>query len=155
MTTQALDWLAANQTLIVWLASSSVLVFIATLIAVPIVVTRLPADYFARPDHHRQPRASGHPLLNMVVIAVKNLLGVILVLAGIAMLVLPGQGLLTIAVGIMLMNFPGKYRLEQWVVSRPLVFGALNWLRRRSGRAPLRVLQNSEPQNANRPLDRR
>lgn len=140
---QVFDWLAANQTLIVWLASSSVLLFFATLIAVPIVVARLPADYFARPDHHRQPRANSHPLLHIVAIGVKNLLGAILVLVGIAMLVLPGQGLLTIAVGIMLMNFPGKYRLEQWLVSRRLVLGALNWLRRRSGRPPLQVLQNS------------
>jgi len=58
-------------------------------------------------------------------------------LAGIAMLVLPGQGILAILGGIELMDFPGKYRLERWIVSRPAVLRSVNWLRRRMGRPPL------------------
>ena len=56
---------------------------------------------------------------------------------GIAMLVLPGQGLLTIVVGIVLLNFPGKYRLERWLATRSPVWRSLNWLRRRAGRPEL------------------
>jgi hypothetical protein len=133
------DWLAAHQALIWWLASLSLLVFVATLIAVPLIVARLPADYFARPDHHRQPPLSRHPSLHLVLVGLKNLLGAVLVLAGIAMLVLPGQGLVTIAIGVMLMNFPGKYRLEQWLVGKRPVLRAINWLRKRAGSAPMQV----------------
>jgi len=50
--------------------------------------------------------------------------------------VTPGQGLLTLLVGLLLMNFPGKYQLERWLVGRPGVLGALNWLRRRGGHEP-------------------
>jgi len=57
--------------------------------------------------------------------------------AGIIMLVLPGQGIFTILIGIMLLNFPGKYRLERWIVARRPVLRSINWLRRRAGRAPL------------------
>jgi hypothetical protein len=72
----------------------------------------------------------------MLVIA-KNLLGYIFVLAGILMLMLPGQGVLTILIGIMLLNFPGKYELERWIVSHGSVFRSINWIRRHAGRTPL------------------
>ena len=67
----------------------------------------------------------------------KNALGIVLVVAGIAMLVLPGQGILTILAGILLLNFPGRHRFEHWIVSRPPVFRSINWLRRRNGQPPL------------------
>ncbi len=49
------------------------------------------------------------------------------------MLVTPGQGLLTLLIGLLLLNFPGKYRLERWLVRRPGVLRTLNWVRRRRG----------------------
>jgi hypothetical protein len=67
----------------------------------------------------------------------KNALGIVLVVAGLVMLIVPGQGLLTIAVGLMLIDFPGKYRLERWLATRRPVWRSINWLRKRAGRAPL------------------
>jgi hypothetical protein len=67
----------------------------------------------------------------------KNLLGYLLIAAGIAMLVLPGQGVLTILLGFILVDLPGKYRFERWLVTRPLVLRSINRLRRRAGRDPL------------------
>jgi len=67
----------------------------------------------------------------------KNLLGVLLVIAGLAMLVMPGQGLLTIVAGVLLIDFPGKYCLERWLVTRKTVWRSINWLRKRAGRKPL------------------
>ena len=60
-------------------------------------------------------------------------------LAGIAMLVLPGQGLLTLLVGFLLIDFPGKYRFEKWLVARRWVLQPINWLRLRRHQMPLRV----------------
>jgi len=71
--------------------------------------------------------------------AAKNILGLVLVAAGVVMLFLPGQGLLTIFLGIVLMNFPGKYRLERYIVSRGPVLRGVNWIRRRAGVEELRV----------------
>jgi hypothetical protein len=68
---------------------------------------------------------------------VKNLMGYVLIAAGIAMLVLPGQGMVTMLLGIILVDLPGKYRLERWLVARGPVFRSINWLRRRAGRDPL------------------
>jgi hypothetical protein len=60
-------------------------------------------------------------------------------LAGVAMLVLPGQGLLTLLMGFLLVDFPGKYRLERWLFARPIVRRPINWLRHRAGRVPLQL----------------
>ena len=54
-----------------------------------------------------------------------------LLLAGILMLFLPGQGLLTLFLGILLIDFPGKYKTERWLISQPAIANSLNWLRKR------------------------
>jgi hypothetical protein len=73
------------------------------------------------------------------VVLVKNAIGIVLILSGLAMLVLPGQGVLTILFGVALTNFPGKYRLERRIVNSPSVRGALDRIRSAAGRSPLRL----------------
>lgn len=53
------------------------------------------------------------------------------------MLVTPGQGVLMIIAGLVLLEFPGKFRLERWLVTRRHVWRSINWLRRRAGRPEL------------------
>jgi hypothetical protein len=60
------------------------------------------------------------------------------------MLVTPGQGILTILVGLLLMNFPGKYRVERWLVTRPGVLRSLNRLRKRRGEPPFQVPEHPD-----------
>jgi hypothetical protein len=55
------------------------------------------------------------------------------------MLVLPGQGLLAILVGVMLANFPGKYALERRIISRPAVARGVNRIREMAGRPPFEL----------------
>ncbi|MBY8964961.1 PGPGW domain-containing protein [Algiphilus sp.] len=134
-----IDWAEAHATLLWWLAAASVLTFIGSLIVVPWLVVRIPQDYFA---HRRRPeRARQHwPLaLRLAYVLLKNALGVLLIVVGVAMLVLPGQGLITLFIGVMLLDFPGKFRLERRIVSYPSVLRAMNWLRARRGVAPLRL----------------
>jgi hypothetical protein len=49
----------------------------------------------------------------------------------------PGQGILTILLGIMLLDFPGKRDLEYRLVSQPRVFNTINKLRHRFGKDSL------------------
>jgi hypothetical protein len=102
----------------------------------PWIVTRLPADYFSHEQRTSHEKFDKNASPGILLILVKNLLGAVLLLLGIIMLLTPGQGLLTILAGLMLMNFPGKYRLERWVVTRPGVLRSLNWLRSRRGVPP-------------------
>jgi len=68
---------------------------------------------------------------------VKNVLALVLIVLGIAMLVLPGQGILAILLGVMLGDFPGKLKLQHWILARPKVMNSLNWLRRKFRKPPL------------------
>lgn len=126
-----LDWLRSHRVLLEWLGILSIASLVAAILFGPLLAARIPEDYFVA--ERRPPTA--HPLLRVL----KTLLGAALVVAGIAMLVLPGQGLLTILLGLMLMEFPGKYKLERALVSRRFVLRILNAMRRRAGAPPLRV----------------
>ena len=132
------NWITIDEATIWYLAAFSIVSFIGTLLLVPVLVIRIPEDYFAEKKRHRwEPWAHEHPLIRWSLLIAKNSLGYIIIILGIAMLVLPGQGILTILIGVMFINFPGKYRLERWVVMRAPVLNTINKLRQRAGRAPL------------------
>ena len=78
------------------------------------------------------------PILRLVVLFGKNIIGFSLIIGGLLMLVLPGQGLLTIVTGLLLINYPGKYKLEQKLVTIPSIFRALNWIRVKANKPPLK-----------------
>jgi hypothetical protein len=133
-----LDWAESNKAILWWLFACSAAVFLLTPVAVAWAVTQLPADYFTQ--KHRRPLGSWakHPVLHIVLLAAKNLLGTVLLIAGLAMLLVPGQGMLTIAVGLILIDFPGKYEMQRWIVSRKSVWRTINWIRKSAGREPLK-----------------
>lgn len=110
---------------------------VGSVVALPWFVVRLPRDYF----REREPPVLLSPIRDRgrrrALRVLKNLIGVLLLMAGLAMLVLPGQGLLTILVSLLLLDFPGKRRLVRRVVARPRVAAALNAIRRRAGAPPL------------------
>jgi hypothetical protein len=118
------------------LAVASVIGFIGSLIAIPMILVRLPADYFdtRTPRHWMKDH---HPVLRLLGVLVKNVVGVVFVLAGFAMLFLPGQGLLTILIGVSLMDFPKKRALEAKMVGQPTLLGVINSMRHKFGKPPL------------------
>jgi archaellum biogenesis protein FlaJ (TadC family) len=132
-----LDWIKSNGVLLTWLSAASLVMFFLTPVVVGWIVIRLPRDYFAREQPHPTRSWQRHHLLRPVVFVIKNLVGIVLLLAGLVMLAAPGQGLLTIVVGLTLLSFPGKARLERWIAIRPAVWRAINWLRQRAGRDAL------------------
>ena len=133
------DWLHTHEVLLGWLGAVSALMFVGSLLAVPWLVVRIPTDYFVHRRHFVDRWRSRHPLVRIGLLASKNLGGVVLILAGVAMLVLPGQGILTIVLGLMCLDFPGKFALEQWLALRPPVMRAMNWMRAKAGHPPLEV----------------
>lgn len=119
-----------------WISVGSGIALLIGAITVPFVVIKLPKDSFSNVKRagwlDRQP-APVRVLLRIL----KNVLGFVLIALGTAMLVLPGQGILAILLGVMLVDVPGKRRLQQWILGRPKVMSSLNWLRRKFGRPPL------------------
>ena len=113
----------------------SIIAFVGTLIAIPAILIRLPPDYFK--NHHHKPWfANHHPVIRTLGLVIKNIAGIIFLLAGFAMLFLPGQGLLTMLLGFLFIDFPGKHRLEQKLIQHPQVLKAINALREKANKPP-------------------
>lgn len=128
-----LAWLGIHPRFLAYAAPISVLVMVATLLVTPWLVARIPEDYFVRRRH------VGLHTPHLAIRVLKNLLGVVLMLAGIAMLALPGPGIITMLGALALLEIPGKRALERWLVSRPGVRTVIARLRKRAGRPPLQM----------------
>jgi hypothetical protein len=109
---------------------------IGSFVLAPVVIAQLPADYFQEQRRQRNPSRDRRPVLQFTLASLQNLFGVTLIVAGAAMIPLPGQGLLTMAIGVGLVEFPGKQRLVNALVSRPMVLDSLNWIRAKARKAP-------------------
>ena len=131
------EWIDAHEVTLKSAGRLSLLLLWLSLAVFSLVILRLPQDYFVRsqrPACHRRPKPT---LLWALVLLLKNLLGGSLILLGLALLLLPGQGLLTILLGLSLTNFPGKYRLEQRLARQSAIHRSLNTVRRWAGKPPL------------------
>ena len=139
MMTEILNLIRDHQNLFEWLGILSLVMFVGTLVVFPLVIVYLPKDYFVRYEREPAHQQRRHPAVWLAVTVLKNVLGVVLILAGIAMLVLPGQGLLTLLIGATLTNFPGKYAVERWLVGHRTVARALNRIRDKANRPRLEL----------------
>jgi len=126
--------LEEHQAILWWIGAISIIAFVGSVILVPLLVARLPPDYFSAKERPVPQWLPEHPLLRILSLGLKNLFGAILFVAGFVMIFIPGQGLITMFAGITLLDFPGKYQLEKRVIQIPAVLRATNWIRRKKGR---------------------
>ena len=115
--------------------------FVASLLFVPWIISRLEVDYFLQLPKHNK-RKDEHPLVFILLRLLRYLLGGILFAAGILMLFLPGQGLLTILFGLSLLDFPGKQKAIDWLLKKEFLQTALNWIRKKENKQPFLFLQD-------------
>ena len=115
----------------VWLAAT-----VVTLAAAAVVVVRLPPAYFAEDDRAHAVRAHWRSARGIA----RNLVGLILIVLGLLMSIpgIPGQGLLTVLIGLVLVDFPGRRRVEKALARRPTVLSTMNRIRAWFGHPPLR-----------------
>ena len=131
------DLLQQYQYLLPWMGMISLLMIVGSILMLPWLISQIPADYFAH-DHRIPPQwKEAHPIIRISVLVIKNLLGWMILIAGLMMLVLPGQGLLSILIALILLDYPGKFQFERWVISRPTLLHAVNRLRVKWGKPEL------------------
>jgi hypothetical protein len=143
-----MDWLLSSvqqyistETLVT-LTALSVVFFVGSLIAIPFILVRLPTDFFDT----RVPRRwmeDHHPVLRLLGHLVKNVVGAIFLFAGFLMLFLPGQGILTMLIGVTMLDFPGKRKMEAKMIGQPAVLSTINSMRQKFGKPPLTIAPNS------------
>ena len=131
------EFLSDYKIYLVWLGTLSFTIFIFSLLTIKWLVALIPSDYFIKKNNSEF--RSNYPIFWLVSIIIKNLVGYTLIIGGILMLVLPGQGLFTIFVGLMLSNYPGKFYIERKFIAIPSVLRAINWLRKKSNTPPIKI----------------
>lgn len=131
-----LSWQHVAVAALVW-----VVLTVGSLAVVLRIALSLPEDYFEA-DQGRRPPWTARRM-------VRNAMGIVLIAVGAALSIpgVPGQGVLTILVGLFLVDFPRRQQLERALGRRRGVLPALNRLRARFGRPALRPppAQRGEP----------
>lgn len=107
--------------------------FLVSIVLVPVFIQTLPADYFKKKKIRAKSVWVPFPL-HVLYLVVKNIIGIVLIVLGLAMLVLPGQGLITIIVGIILTDIPGERQAFLFVLRKTPVLAGMNWLRKKKGK---------------------
>jgi len=131
------EWLGDNAGLTGTLLAVSVMLLVGSLWLGHYYLTRIPHDYFIRAHLPFEKLRTRSPALWWLLMIAKNAAGVVFILAGLIMFVTPGQGVLTLIMGLALTNFPGKQRLERAILNQPVVSKAVNRMRARAHRPPL------------------
>ena len=108
-----------------------------------VAVSRVSSDSFVSDAPSASTWRRRHPVVRFLGHVVKNVIGVVLLIIGLAMLVLPGQGMLTIVVALMLLDFPGKRRLTLRILRLRHVRSGIDWIRAKAKQPPL-VLPDPE-----------
>ena len=106
--------------------------------AIAIVMVKIPANYFS--SHYVQDFLPGSPwIIRWGVVVAKNVFGIFLIVLGIILSLpgVPGQGFLTILLGLIMLDIPGKRPLEAWIIKKPSVLSAVNRFRARYKKPPL------------------
>jgi hypothetical protein len=139
------DWLSETVGSLTWTkALVGVLIFLVTfavnLAIVSFILVKIPADHF-RKDRQTKFWSGPKPAVHALAVIGKNILGILLVALGIVLSLpgVPGQGLLTVLLGIMLLDFPGRDSLERKLLKRPEIIKTINRLRGRFDKPPLEL----------------
>lgn len=111
---------------------------LAMLASISMLLISLPSDYFTRKKRVSRIK---NPVLRLFLLFLKNVCGAILLIVGFIMLFAPGPGVLSLLVGVILCDFPGKRGVERKIIERPLVLSMINRIRARYNR-PLIVLDD-------------
>ena len=136
-----ISWSSMNSDLLFLLGSLSIFILIISVFMMVLIISFLPEDYFKSENRNliSSVQNSRYPLLKLLVLITKNFFGVLLLLSGILMLVLPGQGILTIITGLVFMDYPGKYKFERKLLKQKGVINSINWIRSRLSKPSLKI----------------
>ena len=120
-----------------FLGITSFAVLVISALSIGYFIKQIPYDYFLNNKRGISEYKNKNPIFWIITLALKNIVGYCLIIGGILMLVLPGQGLLTIFVGLILSDYPGKFKLERRIIKTRLILKTINWYRIKSNIPPI------------------
>jgi hypothetical protein len=128
---QIIYWIQTHDVLLGWMGLFSFITIACTMVIIPVVILLLPPRYLLDPA---QPAFNYSPPLKGIFLAMKNTIGGFFAIAGLGMLLLPGQGLLTLFIGVVLIDFPRKRKVVRWFLGRRRLLSIINRFRARFNR---------------------
>ena len=127
---EAFSYFLQNNQIFLYISGLSTIFFLLSLLGLSWLISIIPHNYFV--DKKRVSLIKmKNPLMWLPIIIIKNSIGLVLILCGILMLILPGQGVLTIITGLIFLDYPGKFRFERSLVRNKLILNSMNWIRRK------------------------
>ena len=127
---EAFSHFLQNNQIFVYISGFSTILFLLSLLGLSWLISMIPYNYFV--DEKRVSFIKmKNPLMWLLIMILKNAIGLALILCGILMLILPGQGVLTIITGLIFLDYPGKFRFERLLVKNKLILNSMNWIRRK------------------------
>jgi hypothetical protein len=136
MIEEARQWIQIHEGLLQWMFILSIGTFVVGILLAAVGIVYLPRNYFS-PGYEPFSHRISNVFLRRIYLVGKNLIGVFFIMTGLTLLVLPGQGLLTVAIGLSLTDFPGKHKVVGHLTRRGPILRGANWLRRKLGKCPL------------------
>lgn len=127
-----------TQSILPVFAGLSLVTFCISLLCIPWLVARLPQNYFQAPQDRARTTQSTPSFSSLVIFLLRNLIGLVLFTAGIAMLFLPGQGIITMIIGIGVMSFPYKQYLIFRATRPASIQTTMDWIRTKTGKESFR-----------------
>jgi hypothetical protein len=130
------DWIS-KETLL-WVSTASGIGLLIIAIVIPWLIVKMPVDYFSHPKRYN--RLDRKPAMVRIPLRIlKNILAIALLVLGGIMFLTPASGLFPILLGVALADFPGKHKLERWILCRDSIRNSMNWLRRNFRRKPVEM----------------
>ena len=127
---EAFSYFLQNNQIFLYISGLSTIFFLLSLLGLSWLISIIPHNYFV--DKKRVSLIKmKNPLMWLPIIIIKNSIGLVLILCGILMLILPGQGVLTIITGLIFLDYPGKFRFERSLVRNKLILNSMNWIIRK------------------------
>jgi hypothetical protein len=137
------EWISQYWAAVTW---GQILLFLAlfvgslafSFLSMAIVMVKIPENYFS-PHYQHDFMPNSRRAVRWGAVVAKNLYGVFLILLGIVLSLpgVPGQGILTILLGLIMLDIPGKRPFEARIIQRPAILTAVNNLRARYKKPPL------------------
>ena len=131
-----LEYTNTYKSFIFWISLVSLTIFIISILSIRWLVLLIPENYFK--EKKNSILKEKYFFYWVAFKFIKNSLGYLLIIGGILMLVLPGQGILTIFVGMILSDYPGKYHIEKKIIQSSIILRTINSIRKKSGKKPLK-----------------
>ena len=131
-----LEYTNTYKNFIFWISLVSLTIFIISILSIRWLVLLIPENYFK--EKKNSVLKEKYFLYWIAFKFIKNSLGYLLIIGGILMLVLPGQGILTIFIGMILSDYPGKYNIEKKIIQSSIILRTINSIRKKSGKKSLK-----------------